>query len=295
MKSTAKKILIGFEKQAIELPLSAILPIRQVKPMDASFGKYRTLLASIKAIGLVEPLVVYPNRAARGTYLLLDGHMRLKALQEIGKDSGLCLVSTTDDAFTYNDKISRIAIIQENRMIMHALKEGVTEEEIAKALDIDLRTVGLRKRLLVGIHPEVVQILKDKPITQNALTLFKKVKPLRQIEMAQLMASGNNYTYAYVQALLVGTSRDQMTKSNVPKKVRGLAAEDLARMEREMESLGRDYRLFEDRYGENTLHLGAAQRYVRRLLENAKVKRFLNQRHPEILEELQELAALDTL
>ncbi len=66
-------------------------------------------------------------------------------------------------------------------------------------------------------------------------------------------------------------------------------------MEREMETLERDYKLFEERYGENTLHLSAAQRYVRRLLENAKVKRFLGQRHPEILEELQELAALEAL
>ena len=31
------------------------------------------------------------------------------------------------------------------------------------------------------------------------------------------------------------------------------------------------------------------------LLDNAKVKRFLQQRQPEILEELQELAALDAL
>jgi hypothetical protein len=34
---------------------------------------------------------------------------------------------------------------------------------------------------------------------------------------------------------------------------------------------------------------------VRKLLDNGKVKRFLNQRHPEILEELQELATLEAL
>ena len=293
--SAPKKVRIGFEKKAIELPLKSILPIRQVKPMDGCFGKYRTLLASVKAIGLVEPLVVYPNRAERGTYLLLDGHMRVKVLQEIGKESALCLVSTDDDAFTYNDKVSRITLIQEHRMIMKALDGGVTEEAIAKALDIDVQTVKSRKRMLDGIHPEAVQILKDKPITQGALTLLKNVKALRQIEMAQLMVSGNNYTFSYVRALLVGTSREQMAKPDAPKKVHGVSPEDLARMEREMETLERDYRLFEDRYGENTLHLGAAQRYVRRLLGNAKVKRFLNQRHPEILEELQEIAALDAL
>jgi hypothetical protein len=44
-----------------------------------------------------------------------------------------------------------------------------------------------------------------------------------------------------------------------------------------------------------SLHLGAAQRYVRRVLENTKVKRFLQQRHPEIMEELADLVALESL
>jgi hypothetical protein len=291
----SKRVRIGFEKQAIELPLTALLPIRQIKATDTSFGKYRAILASIRAVGLVEPMVVYPNRASRGTYLLLDGHMRLKALQEIGAEKALCLVSTEDDAFTYNDKISGLSLIQEHRMILKALDGGVMEDAIAKALDTDIALVRSRKTLLEGIHPEAVQFLKDKPITAQALSLLKKVKALRQIEMAQLMVSGNNYTHSYVRALLVGTPREHMVKPDEPKKVRGMSAEDVARMEREMETLERDYKLFEERYGENALHLGAAQRYVRRLLENTKVKRFLNQRHPEILEELQELAALESL
>ena len=72
-------------------------------------------------------------------------------------------------------------------------------------------------------------------------------------------------------------------------------AEEIARMEREMESLERDFRIFQDQFGQNTLHLGAAQRYLRRLLDNTKVKRFLHQRHPEILEELNDIAALESL
>ncbi len=293
--SQAKRVRLGFERKAIELPLSSILPIRQVKPTDGSFGKYRSVLASIRTMGLIEPLVVYPNRASRGTYLLLDGHMRVKALRELERTTALCLISTDDDAYTYNDKISGLSLIQEHRMIMKALENGVTEEAISKALEIDLKVVKSRKRMLDGIHAEAVQMLKDKPITEKALAVLKHVKSLRQIEMAQLMVSGNNYTHAYAKALLVGTTREQMVKPDEEKKVRGMTAEDIGRMEKEMESLERDFRLFQDQYGENTLHLGAAQRYVRKILENAKVKRFMNQRHPEILEELQELAALEAV
>lgn len=292
--STAK-VRLGFERRGIELPLTAILPIRQVKPTDSCFGKYRAVLASIRAIGLVEPLVVHPNKEAKGTYLLLDGHLRLKALQELERPTAPCLVSVDDDAFTYNDKVNGLSLIQEHRMIMKALEGGVSEKQIAEALDLDVKKIIQGKNLLDGLHPEAVQILKEKPISERALRIMKQVKALRQIEMAQLMVSGNNYTFAYARALLVGTNPDQMMKPDEPKKVKGLSAEEIARMEREMESLERDFRIFQDQFGQNTLHLGAAQRYIRKLLDNAKVKKFLQQRHPEILEELSEIAALETL
>lgn len=292
---STNKVRFGFERRGIDLPLTAILPIRQVKPSDGCFGKYRAVLASIRAIGLVEPLVVHPNKGAKGTYLLLDGHLRLKALQELERPTAPCLVSTDDDAFTYNDKVNRLSLIQEHRMIMKALEGGVSEKQIAEALDLDVRKIIQGKNLLEGLHPEAVQILKDKPITERALRILKQVKALRQIEMSQLMVSGNNYTFAYARALLVGTARDQLAKTEEPKRVKGLSAEEIARMEREMESLERDFRIFQDQFGQNTLHLGAAQRYLRRLLDNTKVKRFLQQRHPEILEELNDIAALESL
>jgi ParB-like chromosome segregation protein Spo0J len=292
---STNKVRLGFERRGIDLPLTAILPIRQVKPSDGCFGKYRAVLASIRAIGLVEPLVVHPNKGAKGTYLLLDGHLRLKALQDLERPTAPCLVSTDDDAFTYNDKVNRLSLIQEHRMIMKALEGGVSEKQIAEALDLDVRKIIQGKNLLEGLRPEVVQILKDKPITERALRILKQVKALRQIEMSQLMVSGNNYTFAYARALLVGTAQDQLAKPEEPKRVKGLSAEEIARMEREMESLERDFRIFQDQFGQNTLHLGAAQRYIRRLLDNTKVKRFLQQRQPEIFEELNDIAAIESL
>jgi hypothetical protein len=71
-------------------------------------------------------------------------------------------------------------------MIMKALEGGVTEAQIAQALDIDVRKIVLGKNLLEGLHAEAIQILKDKPITARALNILKQVKALRQIEMAQL-------------------------------------------------------------------------------------------------------------
>lgn len=291
----SQKVRAAFDLGGITVSLSAIHPIRQVKPTDHAFGKYRAVLSSIREVGLIEPLMVFPQRGTRGAYLLLDGHMRLKALHELGHTEAFCLIATDDDAFTYNDKVNRLSLIQEHAMIVRAIEHGVTPEQISKALGIDVGKIKASVNLLDGIDAEAVDLLKDKPITATALRLFRKAKPIRQVDMAQLMVSGNNYTRAYAEALIVGTPPEQLVGGNKAKTTHGISDEEITRMEKEMETLEQDYRLHQDNFGENSLHLNASQRYVKRLLENPKVKRFVGNRYPELLEEFQELAAMESL
>ncbi len=288
-------IQAAFDLVGVTLPLNVIHPIRQVKPTDHAFGKYKSMLASIREVGVIEPLIVHPQRGSRGLYLLLDGHMRLKALLELGRSETFCLVAKDDDAFTYNDKINRLSVIQEHAMILRAVDQGVTPVQIAKALAVDVGNIKASLNLLDGIHADAVELLKDKPITVKALKLLKKVKFVRQIDMAQLMVSGNNYTRAYAEALLVGTPSDQLINGSKVKVFQGISEEETIRMEKEMEVIERDLRIYQDQFGENSLHLNAAQRYVKRLLENTKVRRFIENRYPEFFEEFQELAVLEVL
>ena len=74
----------------------------------------------------------------------------------------MCLIATDDEAFTYNKRISRLATIQEHKMILKAIKSGVPEERIAKALDINVAMIRRKRHLLDGICPEVTDLLKDR-------------------------------------------------------------------------------------------------------------------------------------
>ena len=74
----------------------------------------------------------------RGKYLLLDGHLRIEVLKDRGETEVVCLVSTDDEAFTYNKRVNRLAIIQEHRMILKAVERGVSGGRIAKALNVDV-------------------------------------------------------------------------------------------------------------------------------------------------------------
>ena len=66
-------------------------------------------------------------------------------------------------------------------------------------------------------------------------------------------------------------------------------------MEQEMETLEHDLKAVEESYGENVLNLTCARGYIKKLLDNAKVVRFLNANYPDIFPEFEAIAAAETL
>ena len=283
---------IGFELKQITLDLDSILPSRPLDGAGKNTRRYETILASVKEVGLVEPLMVYRRK---DTYILVDGHLRYKVLKQIGAKEAACIVSTDDEAFTYNARISRLAPIQEHQMIVKAVKNGVSPERIAAALHMSVEDIRARLDLLNGIHPRAVELLKDKPIAVGGMAVLKKVSGVRQIEIAELMVSVNNFSSSYAHALLIGTTPDHLLQPAKPKAAKGLSAGEIVRMESEMESLERDFKAAEAAYGENMLNLTSLGRYVKKLLANAKVARFLSTHYADLFEELEAVAKIESL
>jgi len=286
---------LGFEMRRVRIRLDAVLPVCQIKDPQIAGTRYRTILASVKEVGLVEPLVVYPHKGTQGTYLLLDGHYRFAALKELGHLEADCIISTDNESFTYNARVNRLNSIQEHKMILKAVQNGVKPERIAAALNIPLRVVRASMSLLNGIHEEAADLLKDKTIAPKAVRLLKKVSSIRQIEIAELMVSANNYSASYAEALVLGTPNDQLVDPEQPKKKKGLSAAEIARMEEEMEGLEQDLKAVESSYGENMLNLTLARGYMKKLLDNAKVVRFLTTHYPDIFSAFETIAAAESL
>jgi ParB-like chromosome segregation protein Spo0J len=256
--------------------------------------KYAQIAASIWEIGIVEPLVVARDRADPGQFLLLDGHLRLEVLKDGGHTDVVCLVSADDEAFTYNKRVNRIAIIQEHRMIMKAIERGVSEERLAKALNVNVAHIKRKRHLLDGICPEVAELLKDKHVSINALWQLKKVVPLRQIEAAELMVAMNKYTIGYAKTLVAATPQSQLLRADRPKTVRGLTADQVTLMERESANLEREFKVAEQSYGTNHLDLVLAKGYLTKLLANERVERYLAQHQQEILSEFKKITDMET-
>jgi RepB plasmid partitioning protein/ParB-like nuclease domain len=238
-------------------------------------AKYRQIAASISEVGLVEPPVVTRSRGNNGKFLLLDGHLRLEVLSDRGYLEVDCLVSTEDEAFTYNKRVNRIAIIQEHRLILKAIENGVSEARIAKALNVDVGSIRKRRRLLEGICAEAVELLKEKHLALNTFSELRKLCPIRQIEAAELMIAMNIFSNSYVRSLVAATPKMQLAAGFTPRQPKGLSDEQLALMERESASLAREFKVAEQTYGADHLDLVLATGYISKLLRNGRVVGYL--------------------
>lgn len=286
------QIGIGFERSSVQLRIDALRPLHSVSQTAKRSRKYSQIVSSIREIGIVEPPVVARCNDDPTRYLLLDGHMRVEVLKDLGETEVTCLISTDDEGFTYNRRVNRLAIIQEHKMILKAIARGAPEKRIAAALNIDLNTLRNKVRLLDGICTEAVDLLKDKHIASNAFTELRKMVPIRQIEAAELMIAMNKFSGSYARALLAATQKDQLVKAGNPK-LQGLTDEQVALMEREASNLEREFKIAEQSYGTDHLDLVLAKGYLAKLLRNARVTRYLNGHHQEILGEFRKIADVE--
>lgn len=184
----------GFENKIIRLKIENLQPLRLVTERMKQSKKYRQILSSWPMVGLVENPVVTPIVGNKGKYLILDGHMRVEAIKSFGETEVDCLLSKEDESFTYNRKVTRLAPVQEHRMILNAIDRGVSEEKLAKALNLNISSIREKRNLLLGICDETVELLKDKQCPARTFRLLKKVLPIRQVEAAELMVAMNNFS-----------------------------------------------------------------------------------------------------
>ena len=281
--------LLGFIPEPITLALDRILPSRRPPEGLQTSRKFKQIMASMEAVGLIEPLSVGKADKSTGQHILLDGHIRLLALQQLGYTDAPCLIATDDESYTYNNRINRISSIQEHHMLRRAVERGVTQDRLAKALNVDISQIHKKVSLLEGICPEAVEMLKDQHFSANLGSVLRKMKPTRQVECVELMLTANNMTVAYAEALLAATPPHLLVSEKRPRKLSGVTAEQMVKMEREMGNIQNQLKLVEKSYGQDVLLLTLARGYLGKLIGNKAVFRFLSLRQPDVLAEFENI------
>jgi ParB-like chromosome segregation protein Spo0J len=287
------KIPIGFDPNTIRVPLDNLLPSRKIAIGLLQSRKYQQILASIREVGVIEPLSVIAADAAAGTYLLLDGHVRIVAMRELGYTEANCLIAKDDEGYTYNTRINRVSTIQEHRMIRRAIDRGVSREKVANTLGVDVSLIH-KKATHVGWH-----LRRGDRNAQGSAVLDQRH---RRPETHEANAAGamrgadDRLQQVHVrlrQRTAGADAAGHAGRSANPRKQTGVTPEQLARMEREMANVQGQYKLVEQSYGQDVLNLVLAQRYLEKAAgqQAPMVAKYLRQHQPEVLEQFEKIVS----
>ncbi|MBW8077122.1 MAG: hypothetical protein GJU76_03390 [Gallionella sp.] len=96
-------------------------------------------------------------------------------------------------------------------------------------------------------------------------------------------------------ALLAATPANMLASEQEPRHVGRLNAEQMARMEKEMENLHGRFKTVEQSYGRDMLNLVLARGYLMKLLANQSVAEFFQRRRPDLLLEFRNLVDASSL
>lgn len=286
---TAHGVKTAFQSTILTLPLTDITPLKDLNPRVRVTSKYKQIATSLKHVGLIEPLVVF--QAADKKYWLLDGTLRYDILKAEGLVSEVrCLLATDDESYNYNKRVNYLPPIAEHAMILKALANGVTEERIAEALDVDVAAIRKKRHLLDGICKEAAELLKDKRVTADGFAVLRKMKPVRQIYAAEMMEASNNYSTRFARGLLAVTKPDGLVNANeVHKRSRTATANQQSVMEQGSDALLEDIKMVQKGYTKDLLSLTIATGYLAQMLENARIERHLLKHHPDVLHAIREI------
>ena len=291
----ASKVPMAFEPVGVSVAIADILPSKPVADAVRKSRKFQQIAASVREIGIVQPPVVGRRPELTGKYLLLDGHLRIDVLKEMGVAEVTCLVSRDDETLTYNQKVNPLTPVEEHRMILKVIGRGISEKRIAKGLNVDVASIRTKRDLLNGICPEVAALLKNKHCPINSFQALKKVKPLRQYEIASTMIGIGNYSVAYARTLVDASSLDQLVNPGKPRVHRRISAEQMEQVARELANLQGEVERLEETFAADHLNLVLAASYVRSLLRNAEIDHYLANFQGEIRQQFEQICEATAL
>ena len=270
--------------QGIDISIVKLVPRNERKVEK----KYRQRIeASLRAVGLIEPLIVYPLDDG---YEILDGALRYRILLDLGVESVPCLIHSTRDGFTGNRMVNQLSASQEMRMLRKSLEE-LDEKTIASALGMQSIGHRLNKGLLDKLHPEVVKAFNGIKINLQTARELVNVKPDRQLEILQLMESCNDFTTTFARGLVLKTPVARRAKASGAKTPWTQADEKKCHLLKKLREAEQQQDFYTGLYRQYTTNLLKLVIYVRSLLNHAEVKAYLQAHHASLARTFEEILA----
>jgi ParB family chromosome partitioning protein len=260
-----------------DLPIVKLVP-RTDRKVDKKH--HQRLEASLRAVGLIEPLIVYPQG---DTYEILDGSRRYRILLEMGVETVPCLVWGEREAFTGNRMVNHLSAAEEMRMLRKSLEE-LDEKTIAGALGLSGIGHRLNDSLLKKLEPRVVKAFESGKINRGCARELAHVKPGRQVEILELMESCGDYSATLARGLVLKTPASKRSKLNGKRTPWTQAEQKKSDLLKRLQDAEQQQDFFSGLYRQYTTNLLKLVIYVRSLLANERVRVYLGEHHYQQLE-----------
>jgi ParB-like chromosome segregation protein Spo0J len=239
---------------------------------------YRKILCSVRSVGLIEPLCVYEED---GKYVILDGYLRYRACMELGLEKVPCIVHDVKEAYTFNRMVNQLSGFQEVKMLRKAM-ERLDESAIAEVFGLKTIRYRLSPVLLKRVHPDVAKAFAEDLISRNSAREFVHVTPDRQAEIVQEMRRIGDFSLKLLRALILKTDPAQRTPGMVARAgwcKDGAKRKELVSALREAEH---QHDFYTTLYRQYTTDLLKMVPYVRKIVTNPKLTKYLAEHHPDI-------------
>ena len=163
-----------------ELPLSLVRP--DPSQPRKNFINLENLAASIKAQGILQPIIVKPRNQA-GQYQVIVGERRFHAAKMAELKVIPCIIREEEDANTLilqlleNDQREQVPPLEEAEALQRLIKEmGLSKKQIAAELGRDATWISMRLGLLES-SPTLKNLLQSGKVTD-----LRTLHELRQLE-----------------------------------------------------------------------------------------------------------------
>jgi len=261
-----------------DIDLSQLVPLNTREINFVKNRGYQKILSSIKMIGLIEPLDVYKEN---GHYLILNGFLRFKALQELNVNPVPCLIHSDKEAYTYNKMINNLSPCQESRMIREALKT-IDESTMAQVFGLKSLRYRLGTELFSHLHPSVMNAIDKGLIVRGCANELTYVKKDRQIEILAEMNKSEDYSIAFARALVIKTPSQMRNEGKSKETPWAEDSEKKQELVSKLESISKRFDFYSNLYRQYSADLLKLYVYVRKLITNEKVRLYLEINCPEV-------------
>ena len=171
----------------VELAVNSIRPNPYQPRYEIDEPALDELAASIKASGLLQPIVV---RANNGSYQLIAGERRWRAVQRLGWQKIPAVIKDVDDrtlltlALIENLQRDQLSAVEEAGSYQRLIEEfGVTQAEVARLVGRDRSTIANALRLL-KLPDAVRTMLHQGRLTEGHARALLSIGDARMIERA---------------------------------------------------------------------------------------------------------------